>query len=468
MATDTLTRKPLDTKNLPPLDQQVFDWLTHHFGEPPSQFNRVLRWRTGWEATVKVDGNDAGVVVRASRGESFKPPISLELEARLHDVMEANGVLVPHVYGMIDDPLAIVMAKLPGGINTDLIEDPANRWRVRKEFVEMLAKLNQAPADEFVAVGMHMASDPRRGSLEYYQYNCEHVRRAVGGKPIPFLEFLDRWLERHMPTDRTRVGLVTADSAQFMHDDDRFTGLIDFEMAYLGDPAAEFAGFRVRDTTEPLGDIGKLRDYYEQITGDHIPRKLIAYHTAGYSGTAGFITWPLAFDCDADVDFVAYLQFTMCMCRWGLQGVMEFMDLTSEPIPEPVANTVLPFPFAGTQAKANAQGWPSDDKALAYHLEAAQALAQYLERCSIYGQSLLEADLADIRDITGTAAKTREEADQVLSDWICNKASAEDDVRLTLFFDRWFQRQNFLLKGCGTQAHYTEIWLQPIAPRPGE
>jgi len=451
MATDTLTRKPLDTNNLPPLDQQVFDWLTKRFGEPPSQFNRVLRWRTGWEATVKVGGNDAGVVVRASRGESFKPPISLELEARLHDVMEANGVLVPHVYGMIEEPLAIVMAKLPGGINTGLIEDPANRWKVRKEFVEMLAKLNQAPADEFVAVGMHMASDPRRGSLEYYQYNCEHVRR-----------------ERHMPTDRTRVGLVTADSAQFMHDDDRFTGLIDFEMAYLGDPAAEFAGFRVRDTTEPLGDIGKLRDYYEQITGDHIPRKLIAYHTAGYSGTAGFITWPLAFDCDSDVDFVAYLQFTMCMCRWGLQGVMEFMDLISEPIPAPVANTVLPFPFAGTQAKANAQGWATDDKALAYHLEAAEALAQYLERCSIYGQSLLEADLADIRDITGIAATTREEADQVLSDWICNKASAEDDVRLTLFFDRWFQRQNFLLKGCGTQAHYTEIWLQPIALRPGE
>lgn len=468
MATDTLTRVPLDATQLPPLDQQVFDWLTAHFGEPPTEFDRILRWRTGWEAMVKVDGKDQGVVVRASRGEAFKPPIPLELEAKLHDVMEANGVLVPHVYDMIDEPLAIVMAKLPGGINTDLIKDPEKQAKVRREFVEMVAKLHEAPAEEFGAVGMHVPEDPARGSLEYYQYNCEHVRKASNGKPIPFLEFLQRWLERHMPTDRTRMALVTADSAQFMHDDEQFTGLIDFEMAYIGDPAAEFAGFRVRDTTEPLGDIGQLRDYYETLTGDHISRKLIAYHTAGYSGTAGFITWPLAFDCDTDVDFIAYLQFTMCMCRWGLQGVMEFMGLDSEAITEPVANTVVPFPFAGTQSKAVASSWPTEDKALSYHFAAAEALAQYMERCAIYGQSILEADLADVLEMTGIKTSTREQADQAMADWICNEASAADDEKVTLYFDRWFQRQNFLLKGCGTQAWYTEVWLQDIVRREGE
>jgi aminoglycoside phosphotransferase (APT) family kinase protein len=468
VATDTLTRKSLDTKNLPPLDQQVFDWLTTRFGASPSEFNRVLRWRTGWEATVRVNGKDQGVLVRASRGKAFKPPIPLQLEARLHDVMEAHGVLVPHVYGMIEDPLAIVMEKLPGGINTELIEDPDDRWQVRREFVEMLARLHAAPIEDFGVAGMLMPSDPARGSLEYYKYNCQHVRRAVAGRPIPFLEFLERWLERHMPADRTRMAFVTADSAQFLHDDERCTGLIDFEMAYIGDPAAEFAGFRVRDTTEPLGDIGRLRDHYEAVTGDHITRKLIAYHTAGYAGTAGFITWPLAIDCDADVDFIAYLQFTMCMCRWGLQGVMEFMDLSSVPIAEPVANTVVPFPFASTQGKAMATSWQTDDKALRYHFEAAAALAQYMERCTIYGQSILAADLADTRELTGSTAGTRAEADQVVSDWIQRQAGAEDEVRLVQFFDRWFQRQNFLLMGCGTQAVYTGRWLQRIAPRPGE
>lgn len=468
MATDTLNRMSLDTDHLPPMDQKVFAWLTERFGAPPSTFNRVLRWRTGWEATVSVDGRDQEIVIRASRGDSFKPPISLELEAQLHHVMEANGVRVPHVYGMIEDPLAIVMEKLAGGINTDLIEDPVAQAKVRREFVEMVAKLHEAPVEEFYAVGMTRPSAPTRGSVEYYRYNCEHVRKAAGGQPIPFLEFLDRWVERYNPTDRTRIAFVTADSAQFTHDDTSFTGLIDFEMAYIGDPAAEFAGFRVRDTTEPLGDIGKLRDYYEEITGDHVTRKLIAYHTAGYSGTAGFITWPLAIECDPDVDFVAYLQFTMCMCRWGLQGVMEFMNLTSEPIDKPVANTVLPFPYTATQAKANATFWKTDDKSLTYHLEAAEALAQYMERCAIYGQSILAADLADAEALTGQAVQTREEADRVVADWICTKAGADDDVNLVHFFDRWFQRQNFLLKGCGTQAWYTEIWLQPIAARAGE
>jgi len=468
MATDTLTRMTLDRAELNEIDRPVFDWLTRRFGAPPSSFCRLLRWRMGWEATVTIDGVDQELVVRASRGDAFEPPISLELEARLHDVMEANGVLVPHVYGMIDEPLAIVMEKLPGGINTDLIENPDNQWKVRREFVEELAKLHKAPVQEFVDVGMPIADDPVRGSLEYYQHNCRHVRAASKGNAIPFLEFLNLWLERNMPTDRKQVAMVTADSAQFMHDDDRFTGLIDFEMCYLGDPAAEFAGFRVRDTTEPLGDIGKLRDYYEELTGDHIPHKLIAYHTVGYAGTAGFITWPLAFECDANVDYTAYLQFTICMCRWGLQGLLEYTGIESVPVAEPEANSVLPFAFSGKQGERNACWWKADDGALAYHLEAAEALAQYNERCAIYGKSVLETDLAEISAITGQQVTTRAEADRVLADWICDTATAADDEKLIRFFDGWFQRQNFLLKGCGSQAHYTEIWLQEIARRPGE
>lgn len=464
MATDTLTRMSLDCSQLSDTDQPVYDWLCQHFGAPPQAFYRLLRWRLGWEALVKIEGESRWVVVRATRGDAFQPPIPLKLEARLHDVMEQHGVRVPHVYGMIDEPLAIVMEKLPGGINSELIADEDDRWKVRREYIEMIARLHEIPIEAFAEAGLALPGDRRHGSLEYYRRNIALVRDFMGGRPFPFLEFLDKWLVRHCPRGRDHLSLVTADSGQFMYHGNEFTGLIDFELAYIGDPAAEFAGMRVRDTTEPLGDIGQLRDYYETLTGDHIDRKLIAYHSAGFAGSAGLLTWPMAYECEPDVDYVAYLQFSIAMCRWGLQGLQEFMDLPSQPIDDPKPNSTLPFCGATKQQQALMTTWKTDDKALQYHFQGAADLAVYMDRCFVYGQDILAADLADIRAITGAEVTTRDQADRVLAEWIQN-ADAGQDEALIRFFDRWFQRQNFLLKGCGSQDYLTACTLQPIPRR---
>jgi aminoglycoside phosphotransferase (APT) family kinase protein len=464
MTTDTLTRVALDTQGLSPIDQQVHDWLTDRFGAPPSAFNRVLRWRMGWEATVEVDGQQRDVVVRSARGGIYEPPISLEQEARIHDVMEANGVRAPHVYGMIEKPLAFVMEKLEGGIDTSLIEDPDAQWKVRREFIDALARLHRIPVEQFGAIGLAVPEQPSLGSLENYKSTCQHVRRVAGETPIPYLEFLDRWLERHQP-NRDRSGFVTGDSGQFMYEGDRFTGLIDFEMGYIGDPAADFGGFRVRDTTEPLGEIGLLRDYYETVSGDHLPNRLISYYTAGFAGSAAVLNWLLVLQCDPGVDFVAYLQFTAATCRWGIQGILEYMGLEIETIAKPEANNPFPFAFTGTQARNHATAWTTENKALEYHLQADEAIAHYLERCATYGQSVLEADLAEIAALTGRRAWTREEADRQLADWICNESTSDHDADLARFFNRTLQRQSFLLKGCGSQALYNDVWLRPVSAR---
>lgn len=464
MASDTLTRALIDTDNLNATDRPVYEWLTQHFGAPPIEFYRLLRWRLSWEAVVMIDGYPEAVVIRATRGEGFSPPVPLEIEAQLHNVMEQHGVVAPHLYGMIEEPLAMVMSKLPGGINSDLITDDKQRWKVRSEYIESLAKLHSIPANEFAKIGLPLPQTPNMGSLEYYQRNIALVREQMASRPFPFLEFIDRWLVHHAPRHRERVTLVTADSGQFLYDKDQFTGLIDFELAYLGDPAAEFAGMRVRDTAEPLGDIGQLRDLYERLTGDHIDRKLIAYHSAGFAGSSGLLAFPMAYNCEKDIDYVAYLQFSICMARWGLQGVFEYMGLEQEPFTTPKANSTLPFSGATSHQHALLTTWPTEDPALKYHFEGAAALNNYLERCLVYGQDILAADLSDIQALTGRAASGRDEADQQLADWIRDADVAQFEA-LARFFDRWLQRQSFLLKHCGSQAFLTETTLQPIARR---
>jgi len=461
MATDTIARMVLDTSALSEVDRPVYEWLCNHFGTEPQNFRRQLRWRISWEADVEIDGRLQGVLVRGARGKATRYPITLHQEGQIHHVMERHGVLAPKVYGMIEDPVAIVMERLPGTINTELIEDSADRAKVRREFIEALAKLHAIPVGEFGAIGLTVPKSARDLALNLYKPCIDIVRAAFVDRPFPLTEFYALWLERNAPEDRDRPGFVTADAGQFLYDDDRFTGLIDFEVSYIGDPAAEFAGMRLRDTTEPLGDITELRKYYEALTGDKIPLRAIAYHSAGFAGTNSMLMWPMMFKPEVQNDYVAYLQFCVATSRWGLQGIAESLGVRLDNVPDPEANSAVPYDAAPEQLINMMTSWETDDTELRFHLDTAAVLGRYLQRCALYGGGILAADLADAAALTGQQVKTRREADAAVDAFV-RAAGPEEDRTLVAFFNRWLSRQNFLLMGCGSQSYLTKTTLQPI------
>jgi aminoglycoside phosphotransferase (APT) family kinase protein len=460
LASDLL---PLDPAALSATDRPVFDWLTARFGMPPVKFYRQLRWRIGWEAEVETGGETRMVYVRGNRGDDFVGPISMRQEAGVQEVMARHGVLAARVYGVIDDPLAVVMEKLPGRINTDRIAAEAVRSSVRRQFIEALVKLHNIPVAEFGALGLPVPATARDIAFNLYGPCIDIVREKLRGRPFGLVEFFARWLERNVPSERTRPGFVTGDAGQFLYDGDRFTGLIDFEVAYIGDPAAEFAGMRLRNTTEPLGDISKLCDYYEELTGDRISKRVIEYHSAGFASTNSMLMWPMMFSPDAKTDYVAYLQFTIATSRWGLQGMAEAQGVKLEPVPEPTAN---PGHFAAAPPLLTAllQGMDTQDGELRHRLNAAAVLAGYVQRCAAFGGSVLAADIADTIALTGEKVETREAAD-IAVDAFVRRADGAQDATLIRFFHRWLQRQNFLLRGCGSQSYLTETNLQYIPPR---
>src|SRR3546814_5225524 len=95
------------------------------------------------------------------------------------------------------------------------------------------------------------------------------------------------------------------------YEDDRVTGLIDFEVSSFGDPAAELSGLRLRDAAEPLGDLSAMTDRYEMLTGDRISKQLLEYHSAGFCGVNGFLMWGLAYDTTLDQDYIAYMHYSV-------------------------------------------------------------------------------------------------------------------------------------------------------------
>lgn len=462
MAQDTVQRMGMDTATLTGADKAVHDWIADHFGVAPLTFCRQMRWRMAWEADVAVDREVRTVLVRGSRGDDYVGPMTMRQEASVHDVLERHGVPAPRVYGVIDEPLAIVMEKIPGGINSELIADPKERSKVRREFIEALVTLHNIPVAEFGEFGLKVGKDPKESAFTLYQSSIDIVREKLT-YPVGYVEFAASWLERKNPVGRQRVGFVTGDAGQFMYDGDRLTGLIDFEVAYVGDPAAEFAGMRLRDTTEPLGSISELCDYYETLTGDRISKALIEYHSAGFAATNSMLMWPLIFDPAADLDLLSYLQFTIATSRWGLSGIAEFEGIKPENPPEPVASAIA-FPALAPHHSRWISAIKTDDGTARYQLDSAADMSKYLERVNLYGSSVLVADLEDARLLTGEQVTTREQADAAVDAYV-RRAGPEDDAKLIRHFHRWLYRQNFLLKGCGHQSYLTETNLQYIPPR---
>src|SRR3546814_7173033 len=125
----------------------------------------------------------------------------------------------------------------------------------------------------------------------------------MGERPFPIMRFIAQWLRRNVPQDRTRATVVIFDAGQFLYEDYRVTGLIDFEVSSFGDPEAELSGLRLRDAAEPLGDLSAMIDRYEMLTGDRISKQLLEYHSAGFCGVNGFLMWGLAYDTTLDQDY---------------------------------------------------------------------------------------------------------------------------------------------------------------------
>jgi hypothetical protein len=277
------------------------------------------------------------------------------------------------------------------------------------------------------------------------------------------MRFVAGWLRRNVPQDRTRAAFINADAGQFMFEDNRVTGLIDFEMSAFGDPAAELAGMRLRDSSEPLGDLAALYDHYEKLSGDRITKRLIEYHTAGFCGVNGFMLWPLAFTSTPEQDYTAYLNFAVATSRWCVTAMAahDGVQLTEPHIPSASA---IGFDQAGHHLVRQIASMAGPDPASAYARDSAAALAHYQQRWLTYGADVLAADLADTEALIGCRLAGQDEMMERLEAFVL-QAGADHDARLVQHFHAWLRRQDFLLTGCGIASYNVGLDLQAIPER---
>lgn len=213
-----------------------------------------------FDATIRAGGKERieRLVARLMpAGSPVFPEYDLAQQFRVLQALGASTVPVPEALWFEGDESVLgcpfyVMRAIAGEIPSEIppyhafghcLEiTPAQRARMWWSGIETLARIH---ALDWKSMGLSYlgvpggGSDPVDRQVAYYEH---FLRWASGDKPQPVLEPALQWLKDHRYTPR-RVALCWGDSRlpNMIFRDQEVAGVLDWEMAFLGDPEADLA-----------------------------------------------------------------------------------------------------------------------------------------------------------------------------------------------------------------------------------
>ena len=179
--------------------------------------SRQVRWRPSWFVDVEKDGDIVKIYARGDRNSDVVPFPDLRREADVLAVLGQHGIPAPHIYGMCEDPVTIIMECAPGTRDVVEAKDDEERRSVARQYIESLVAMHQLPLQPFVDIGVHEpegAEEIALAGLKAYWPLYEKHKAA----PDPLVEFAIRWLRRNYPRHRSTASFIAFDAGQFLFD----------------------------------------------------------------------------------------------------------------------------------------------------------------------------------------------------------------------------------------------------------
>lgn len=442
-------RVELDVRSradLPVHWQRAFDWTERRLGGKVIAWEAQPRWRPAcFFELEKPNGEILPLYWRGARGEFHTSTRPLEREMHVIEIFERHGITVPHAYAICEDPPGLLLEKIPGRISLDTANDDAHRAKVLDEYLTQLARLHSIPIEEFEAIGYRRPESPEASCFGETR-GFERSYRATKTRPDPMIEFQLGWCKRNVPKQRADLSFLVCDGGQFMFDDTRMTGLLDFELAYIGDYAADLASFRTRDLTEPMAiPLGDIMRRYGEISGREIDFSVIDYHTIRFSlinplSVAGQLTDPVP-----EANYVQYLGWYVCYGRCGLEVMAHTTGTQLDPPSLPDERPSRRSRAIDQLTKLLDPAAAGEDGEHAYQLDRMQRTAVYLDRSDRFGPALDAEDLDDVAKLLGSRPSTWQEADARLEELVL-VSGPERDGDFIRYFHRRLSREEALLQ----------------------
>ena len=433
--------------------EQVKDSLERNLGMTVNSVRRQTRWRPCWFVTGERDGAPMNVVVRAERVDTCVQPLTQEV--KFHRLLEANGVLVPKVFGWLDDLGAAVLDMVPGkpdfhGVATE------DRDRVVDEYLQQLARLHALPIAPFADAGLLRARTPEEsGGLMHFE--LERLWRERKRHPNPHLEFCLGWLHRNPPLSKGREAPILWDSGQFHHHDGHLAAVLDLEFGHIGDPMADLTVWRMRDTLIPFGDFKKLYARYEDLSGTPVDIEACKRHHLAAALSNDMIFGPAFIDPVPETDQMNNMQWTSETNLHATEALAEYMGVEVPTVDMPPADDTRTANTFDHMIEA-LRRMRSDDEFLTHDIHLVFRTVRHLARVSEIGRAIIEADLNDIHQVTGQRPADWREGDAELERFVlADKDIGKYDEDLVWLFHRRNLRNHMQMGPLGSKMveHFT-------------
>jgi len=422
----------------------AFDFVEKVVGGKVVAATRQARWRPAWFVDVECsDGTVKPIYIRGARGHSDHGVYPLRHESTCLELLEKHGILVPHVYGFCEEPKAIIMDTVPGRFNLATANDRAEREAVLDHYMEILADIHRIPIDDFVAAGLQKPkSDEEMAMGDFHRWVAQF--RAMKKRAEPLIEFGIDWLYRNIPKGRDQLSFLCGDAGQFMFDDSRVTGVIDVELACIGDPAADLGAMLSRDLSEPLGDMTRGLAKYGEYVGAPLDREVVLFHAIRFGMVTPLSTSAPVSAPDPGTDYIQYLAWYLVYGRTPMELIanLKGLDVESAELP-----TEVPTEFGAVHDLLvhRIGGQKAADSFEEYEKEVTARLAEYLRRADRYGSDLEAEDLDEAGELLGYRPQTWQERDAAL-EALVEKNAGDLDSALVRYFIRRTQRHEFLIQ----------------------
>jgi len=437
--------------------QRGFDWVEKELGARIVSFERQARWRPAFFLELERGDESLSIYLRGERGDLDHGVYPLEHESRVLQALEAEGLPVPHVYGFCRDPQFIMMDRSPGRANLATAESEQERVDVLNHYMDLLADLHSIDPKRFEELGIDRPKGPEAlGFCDLDRWEATY--RKAKNRPDPIIEFTTDWLRRNVPTDREEVACLAVDAGQFVFEKGRVTAMLDFELACLGDPAADLAAMRGRDMAEPLGDLAPAFERYYAKMGKRVPKSILDYHTVRFNLYTPYTCAPIVAKPPQSVDLLTYLAWHWVWLRCSVEIIAEGagIDLPTPSIPDPT-----PSPYGSSHdllVDKLASLRSQTDGFLRYELDTSWKTAFYLARVESMWPEMAAEEEAEIDKLLGRVTKPLDREAELEAFALANGAAREEE--LLQFFQKRCLRQEALM-GTATRELF-EAKMKPI------
>ena len=265
-------------------EEQVAAYLAHRMPEA-REIEVSQLWRIPGGASRETWSFDATWregKARAGRGFIVRrdPEASLleterYVEFRIYQSLQGTGVPVPEVFWLETDPQWLerpffMMARLPGEASPQTLVGSnfgGHAEAIARHKVDVLARIHGL---DWRTAGLDFLEEPAPDACAGVEIDrWETIMRTQALEPQPALELGIAWLKQHRPVAQ-RVTLVHADyrTGNLLIEGDRITGVLDWEMAHLGDPLEDVAWVCLRSWRwagdARVGGLFARDDFYER------------------------------------------------------------------------------------------------------------------------------------------------------------------------------------------------------------